>query len=488
MLGDFYIARNDSPKALAEFSDLVARHPNDVAVKKTYVQLLVLAHKFDEAGRLNDSILTSAPRDVDALVLRGQMQIQQKKGDDAIVTLQEALKYAPENSAGHLQLGFAYQLKGNTNQAESEWRKTVQLQPKTAEAWRALAALAAQRRDWHELESIGTQLIKITPNAADGYIIHSSARANQGDVAGAEADLNRLILSAPQSPAGYLNLGLLRAKQKRWTEADSLFHQALTRDPGLLQAYEALANIDFARGEPGAAVKRLQEQFQKSPGDAGLAFLLGQAQARNSQQADAEQSFSRAVELAPSNLAPIVALAAVQAARGETDAAIASYKRAIPLAPTNAQIVVSLGSLYEAKGDWQQAQTTYQQALSIQGDNAFAANNLAYLLLEHGGDVNVALSLAQIGRRGMGKSANSADTLGWAYFHTGAYTAAASLLEEAVKKVPANPTYRYHLGMVYQKLNDPAHARSAFEAAIKAQPDSPAAQAARKALGELAGT
>src|SRR5882724_4055437 len=290
MLGDFYIARNDSPKALVEFSDLVARHPNDVAVKKTYVQLLLLAHKLTEAGPLNDSILKSAPHDVDALILRGQMQVQQKKGDEAIVTLQEALKYAPENSAGHLQLGFAYQLKGNANQAESEWRKTVQLQPRAAEAWRALAALAAQRRDWHELESIGTQLIKITPNAADGYIIHSTARANQGDVASAEADLNRLILSAPQSPAGYLHLGLLRAKQKRWTEADSLFHQALTRDPGSLQAHEALANIDFARGQPAVAVKRLQEQFQKSPSDAGLAFLLGQAQARNSQQADAEQS------------------------------------------------------------------------------------------------------------------------------------------------------------------------------------------------------
>ena len=64
------------------------------------------------------------------------------------------------------------------------------------------------------------------------------------------------------------------------------------------------------------------------------------------------------------------------------------------------------------------------------------ANNLAYLLLEHGGDVNVALSLAQIGRRGMSKSPNSADTLAWAYFHTGAYTAAASLLEDAVASLP----------------------------------------------------
>jgi len=98
------------------------------------------------------------------------------------------------------------------------------------------------------------------------------------------------------------------------------------------------------------------------------------------------------------------------------------------------------------------------------------------------------LSLAQTGRKGMADSPNSADTLAWAYFRTGAYSIAAPLLEDAVKIVPTNPTYRYHLGMVYQKLNDPARAKSAFEAAIKAKPDSPAAESARKALSELAGT
>jgi len=192
--------------------------------------------------------------------------------------------------------------------------------------------------------------------------------------------------------------------------------------------------------------------------------------------------------LQPTNIAPIVALASVQTDLHENDAAIANYKRAMTLAPTNAQLVVALGAVYEAKGDWQQAQTTYQQALNMQSDNAVAANNLAYILLEHGGDPNVALSLAQTGRKGMVDSPNSADTLAWAYFHTGAYSIAAPLLEDAIKKMPANPTYHYHLGMVYQKLNDNAKAKRAFEAAIKAQPDSPAAQSARKALSELAGT
>ena len=151
-------------------------------------------------------------------------------------------------------------------------------------------------------------------------------------------------------------------------------------------------------------------------------------------------------------------------------------------------MLVSLGSVYENKGDWQQARLFYQQALNIQSDYAVAANNLAYILLEHDGDPNLALSLAQTARKGMTYSPNSADTLAWAYYHTGAYSVAAPLLEEAIKKMPTNPTYRYHLGMVYQKLNDNAKARSAFEAAIKAQPDSPAADSARKALSGLAGT
>jgi len=216
--------------------------------------------------------------------------------------------------------------------------------------------------------------------------------------------------------------------------------------------------------------------------------MLGQAQLRNKQLADAEKSFARAAELDSTNLAPIAALAGLQAAEGKNDDAIASYKRAIALAPNNAQLLTALGSACENKGDWQEAQNLYRQALNIQSDNAIAANNLAYLLLEHDGDPNLALSLAQTGRKGMNDSPNSADTLAWAYYRTGAYSIAAPLLEAAIKKAPANPTYRYHLGMVYQKLNDNAKAKSAFEAAIKAKPDSPAAESARKALSELAGT
>ena len=79
---------------------------------------------------------------------------------------------------------------------------------------------------------------------------------------------------------------------------------------------------------------------------------------------------------------------------------------------------------------------------------------------------------------------NSADTLGWAYFQNGAYSLAVSLLEEAVKGAPSNATYRYHLGMTYQKLNDTKRARSEFEKSIRLDPNAPSAEKASRALGE----
>ena len=72
-------------------------------------------------------------------------------------------------------------------------------------------------------------------------------------------------------------------------------------------------------------------------------------------------------------------------------------------------------------------------------------------MLEHQESSDVALSLAQIARQKMPDSPSAADTLAWAYYQKGLYGYAADLLQEALRNSPENPTYHYHIGMVYQK-------------------------------------
>ena len=488
MLGDYYLSRGENTEALAEFSSLLAKHGNDFEVRKTYIQLLVLNHQIEEAARLNEEILKKSPQDAEARIFAGQIELQQRKLDQAIQTFQSALKNAPENAMAHYQLGLALQEKGNSNQAENEWREAVRLRPTFSQAWQTLGASATRRGDWRALEPIGDQLKRIAPRFAEGYLFHATARVNQGDASGAEADLNQLLLIAPQRAIGYVKLGQLRLSQKRWNEAEAFFREGLSEDSNSLDAIQGLVSLHLQRGKPSAALRLIQAQIERRPADAGLYLLLGETQLQNKQPDEAEKALARAVEIDKQNVNALVLLAQVEIAQGSTGQAVSNYKRAIDVAPNMPQLHVALGSIYEKQGNWEAAQLVYQKALALEPDNPLAANNLAYILLEHGGSVNVALTLAQTARRGLPDLANTADTLAWAYFHNGAFSVAAPLLEDAVKKDPGNSSYRYHLGLIYQNLNDSARARTELEKAIRIDPKSPIAESARRALSRLTGT
>jgi tetratricopeptide (TPR) repeat protein len=138
--------------------------------------------------------------------------------------------------------------------------------------------------------------------------------------------------------------------------------------------------------------------------------------------------------------------------------------------------------LQESQGNWQAAQPNYQKVLDIQSTNALAANNLAYSMLEHGGNVDVALSLAQTARRGLPDLASTADTLAWAYIQKGTYQQAADMLEDALKKSPQDQAIEYHLGIAYQKMHDVGRAKLHLQHALQMNPKSSLADPIRQAL------
>jgi tetratricopeptide (TPR) repeat protein len=266
-----------------------------------------------------------------------------------------------------------------------------------------------------------------------------------------------------------------------------MFRQALTRDPNSFEAIRGIVQVDEAKNKPADAMAFVQEQIKRIPNSPGLFMLLAELQAQAKQLKQAEDSANQVLALDKNNISAMVLLAQLQAAAGAPDKGIALYQRAIELSPRDVGLQLALGALYERASNWQQAEATYQKVLTTDSENALAANNLAYLLLEHGGSPNVALTLAQAAHRGLPNLPNSADTLGWAYYNNGGYSVAVLLLEGAVKATPNNQAFRYHLGLTYQKLNDPARARAELEKVISLNPASPLADQARHALSQLAG-
>lgn len=488
MLGDFYFATGDLDKATSEYASLYRDHSKDLQVKKNYIQLLILKNRLDEASKLNNEVLKANAHDIEGLVYRGQIQLRQGDANGAVDSLQSALKNDPDNAVAHYQLGVAFEQQHNEGRAESEWNEAIRLRPDMTDAQRSLASLELRRGDINALTQTAQQIIKAQPYSGDGFLLRAIAEINRQKYAEAEQDLQKAMRFAPASTAPYVQMGNIRLLQKNYPEAGKVFQQVLDKDPSSSEGLSGLMNTFLAAGQPDKAIVAANAQIAKTPNNSNFYDLLGTALFNSKKDLKgAEAALRKAIELDKNNADALVKLGKVQVAEGATDQALATYQQSIKDNPREISFYILAGELYESQNNWDQAKAMYQQALGIQPDNPLASNNLAYVILQQGGNVDVALAMAQTARRGMPDSPNAADTLGWAYYQKGVYHSAIDLFQEALRLNEKqggaeDPTVRYHLGLAYQKSNQPALARQQLERALKINPNN---SDARKALSEL---
>jgi tetratricopeptide (TPR) repeat protein len=489
MLGDFYFSTNDLDKAIAEYASLYSEHPKDVQVKKNYVQLLIVKNRLDEATKLNNEVLKANPKDADALDYRGQIQLQKGDANGAVDSLQQAVKSDSNNAVAHYHLGRALELQHNEAQAEAEWHEAVGLRPDLTDAQRALAATEIRRGDIDALTQTAQQIIYGAPTAPDGYLLRSVAEMNRQKFSEAEQDMRKAAELAPASATPYVYMGNLHQAQKQYAEAIKFYQQALDKDAAATDALQGMMNTYLAQKQLDPAIAAARTQIAKSPNNSGFYDLLGTALFQKKDFSGADAAFHKAVELDKDNSDALLKLAQAQAAEGSVSQALATYQQSIKDHPREISFYLLAGMMYESQSNFDQAKAMYQQALNIQPDNPLASNNLAYLMLQQGGNVDVALAMAQTARRGMPDSPAAADTLGFAYYQKGVYRSAIDMFQESLRLsekqgAADDATVHYHLGLAYQKANQPVLARQQLERVLKISPNN---SDARKALSELRG-
>jgi len=240
--------------------------------------------------------------------------------------------------------------------------------------------------------------------------------------------------------------------------------------------------------QPDKAIATAKVQLANYPKNAGFHIMLGQLLMEQKKDlAGAEEQFQHASQIDPKNGEAMVRLGMVQNARGAADQALETYLDGSKINPREVTFYLLAGGIYENKQDWDHAKQQYQKALAVQPDNPVASNDLAYVMLQQGGNVDVAFAMAQNARRQLPDNPNAADTLGWAFYHKQVYASAVNLFKEALKKEPDNALYNYHLGLAYAKSGQTALARQQLERVVKIKPDFPGVEQLRQALAEAKG-
>jgi len=143
------------------------------------------------------------------------------------------------------------------------------------------------------------------------------------------------------------------------------------------------------------------------------------------------------------------------------------------------------GIILQGQGRLAEARTRLERAIAIDSNASVAANNLAWLYVEAGDNLERGLSLAQSAAQAMPDSPEVLDTLGWAYYKNELPALAVPVLVRAIENDPKNATYHYHLGLACAKTGDTVGAKRALERALEFGSSREWAPEARRELAAL---
>lgn len=484
-LGDYYTVNGQLDNALTSYRRAAEMNPSSTTARDKLIAHYLDTGKNTEAETLVASILEKDKKDFLGRFFDSRIKLGRSKTDEAITVLQGLLKDNPQFPGAHYFLGIAYMHKQQLPQARAAVADAIKFNPQFGEAHTALAQIHLAEGSVDLAIEQAQAALQINPRNAQATITSGTAYLRKGNLVKSRAMFEPIAQAFPKEPIGPFHLGLVAHAEKNDGKALAYFEDALARRPTAIDPLVQIVAIKDGQGKTQEARERVVRQLDLAPKSPLLHNLLGQLQLRAKDFPQAEKSFKTAIDLDSSFLASFLNLAQSYYQADQVEQAILEYEAVLTKSPGDVTALMMLGIIHEGRKEHDKAKQRYEQILKLNPHFAPAANNLAWILVDHGGNLDVALGYAQSAREYKPDDPRIADTLGWIYFKKNTSLLAVSLLKEAAEKLPNEPMVHYHLGIVQAKNGDATAAKHSLQTALKLSQNFPGAEEAKKTIAQL---
>ena len=484
-MGDYFTWLGQPDKALDSYQRAIEINPGSVFARDKIISNLLDRGKTSEAETKVKEILAKNNRDLMGRFFDAKIRMIKGNSDEAISLLQGIIKDEPQFALAHHLLGIGYMRKGETAQARAAFQEGIKLNPNLSESRTALAQLYLLEGSADLAIEQAQAAIQLNPRNVTAALISGDAYLLKGDLAKSRQVFEAISQALPKDPIGPYRLGVIDRAEKQNEKALSHFEEALSRKPAAIEPLAQIAMIKIVQGKSTEARDRVTKQIQAFPNNPLLYTLLGQLWMTAKDNGQAEVAFKKAIELDNSLLTAYINLAQVYHQTGKIEQAMKEYQAVLVKDPKLIQAHMLLAIMHDGRKEYTEAETHYAHALKLDAKFAPAANNLAWLQAERGGNLDVALSYAQTAREQRPDDPHIADTLGWIYYKKHSYRLATNLLKEAVEKLANEPLIQYHYGMSQYRNGDARGAKKSLEMALKLNQHFPGSEEAKNTLAGL---
>ena len=419
------------------------------------------------AEKLVAEMLAVSPRETQALAIRAD--INMRKGDikSAIADLRAVLRDQPKSLPFIRALAAAHVANNEALQAEEVLRRGVDAVPEDAALPLTLADLLMREGKLDEARSIAEKAHERAP--ADSVAIGALVRIQllQRDFAAGHTTAASARTSLKNPAAGNYLDGLVYEAEGKPGPAFDSYSAAIDSMPEADDALNAYARLAVREKKNDQLRVKLQKVIVGSPKLAQPWEILGELNLGEKKYADARAAFNKAIELAPTRLAPYRGLSLTQSDSGDPDGAMATMRLAVEKVTAREDALFELAATGQRLKRTDEARKAYEDILAKHPANEPAANNLAMLLTELADPRS--LDRARTLTAAFEKSSNPryVDTYGWVLTVRGEYPAAIATLSKLVEAEPNVPAFRYHLALAQIKSGQVADGRTNLELALK---------------------
>jgi tetratricopeptide (TPR) repeat protein len=484
-VGQFYYATGDVPRAKEILTDALARDSHNDQVQKRLVELYLSQHDWNASEQLIQGLLKVNPKDPVTRLLQARFQLAQGARTDAINTLEQLAHDSPELPLPRFYLGLAYAGKGESARAISSFNDTLERNPDFIWAYVSLGEIQNQQGNPKVALDVAKQALTRNPGFVPAILLQANAYMQMKDNATAERLLKDLSAAHSNNALILDQLAIVEFRESRYADAEQHLERSLALQPDYVPALINLVQLYQVTRRSDLILARVEKQLALAPKQASLQELLGEVQLQRGDLETAQQAFSAAIGLNPNVTEARIQLARVYQMEGKLNEAVEAGQQVVRSHPDLLAGYILLADVYQQKGEFTEAEGANQQALQRNSDYAPALNNLAWLYCEHGGNLDMALSLAQKAKEQYPTDARISDTLAWIQYRKGLYEVASQSFGDLARQFPENATYQYHFGMTLLKSGKQPEARSALKRALDLKLSEGPAQEARAALASI---
>jgi len=236
---------------------------------------------------------------------RAWENLQQPKADASASPAPELkIGPSPKDAQGYANRGDARGQYGDPAGATADYRRAMELDPKSVPASKLESAyhnsgLARFERGAYEAAIADlSHAIELKPNDQDLYNDLGVAKWNQGDIEGAMSDYNQAITINPKTAARvYRNRALLKEAKGDKDGALADYNQAIELEPQNAAAYNKRGELKRAKGDSEGAIADFTAAIGLDPKLASAYKNRGDTKQAKGDTAGAQEDLNRVQEL-----------------------------------------------------------------------------------------------------------------------------------------------------------------------------------------------